>query len=206
VARRSSSNRWLQRQSADPYVKQREQDGYRSRAAYKLLEINKREKLLRPGSRVLDLGSAPGGWTQVAVELAGARGTVVAVDVLKMNAVAGATFVQGDCRDTVILESVEAMLGGTGVDLVMSDMAPNISGIAAQDEAAATELALMAVTFACSFLRPAGALVMKLFQSAETDAVIDEIFRHFASVARRKPDASRSRSRELYVVAKRFGL
>ncbi len=203
MARGSSSNRWLERQSADKYVKQREQHGYRSRAAFKLMEINRREKLLRSDTRVLDLGAAPGGWTQVAAAIAAARGTVVAVDVLKMEPVEGAIVLEGDCRDASMMEKVASAFQNQPIDLVMSDMAPNITGIAIRDEAAATELALMAIDFGTAFLRPGGAFIIKLFQFAETDAVVDEIRRHFADVSRRKPDASRARSREFYVVAKR---
>ncbi|MCP5201638.1 MAG: RlmE family RNA methyltransferase [Gammaproteobacteria bacterium] len=205
MGRRSpSSSRWLQRQAGDAYVKQRQQEGYRSRAAYKLRELTQRDKLLRPGLRVLDLGAAPGGWTQVAAEKVGARGTVVALDVLKMDAVPGATVIQGDCREEAVRLRVREALGGEQVDLVMSDMAPNITGIAIRDEAAAEELAAMCLEFAREFLRPGGALLIKLFEYAGTEHFVRELRRAFDEVSRRKPDASRARSREFYVVARGF--
>lgn len=206
MGRGGSSSRWLERQSGDPYVKRRQQQGYRSRAAYKLAEINQREGLIRPRSRVLDLGAAPGGWTQVAAAIAGSQGTVVALDVLKMDPVAGATLITGDCREASVREQVDVALGGQPLDLVMSDMAPNISGIAVQDEAAMEELALIAFDVADAHLREGGSMLIKLFQFAGTDALMAEIKQRFRQVARRKPDASRARSREFYVVAKRFGL
>ncbi len=204
MARRGSSNRWLERQARDPYVRQSRREGYRSRAAYKLLELVRRERLLRPGARVIDLGAAPGGWTQAAVELVGPRGTVVALDVLKMEPVAGATLICGDCREPEVQQQVAEALGGAKVDLVMSDMAPNISGNAIRDEAAASELAGTAFDFAQSFLNPGGALLVKLFRYGETDAFVEQLRGRFDSVQRRKPDASRARSREFYVVARGF--
>ncbi|MGE0486143.1 MAG: RlmE family RNA methyltransferase [Gammaproteobacteria bacterium] len=207
MGRRSpSSSRWLQRQAGDAYVKQRQQEGYRSRAAYKLRELDRRDKLLRPGGRVLDLGAAPGGWTQVAAEKVGPRGTVVALDVLKMDAVSGATVIQGDCREAVVKSRVREALGSEQVDLVMSDMAPNITGIAIRDEAAAEELAAMCQEFAREFLRPGGGLLIKLFEYAGTELFVDELRSEFAEVSRRKPDASRARSREFYVVARGFDI
>ena len=196
----------MQRQSRDPYSKQRQQEGYRSRAAYKLMELNRRERLIQSSSQVIDLGAAPGGWTQVATQLVGRNGRVVALDILKVGAVPGATIIQGDCLDAAVREQVRDVLAGASVDLVMSDMAPNITGIGARDEAAAAELARIALTFAQGFLHPGGAMLIKLFQFAETDAVIDEISRVFGKIVRRKPLASRAQSREFYVVAKQFGL
>lgn len=196
----------MQRQSRDPYSKQRQQERYRSRAAYKLMELNRREQLIRSNSQVIDLGAAPGGWTQVATQLVGRNGRVVALDLLKVGAVPGATIIQGDCLDEAVREQVRDILAGASVDLVMSDMAPNITGIGARDEAAAAELARIALTFAQAFLRPGGAMLIKLFQFAETDAVVDEINRVFGKIVRRKPLASRAQSREFYVVAKQFGL
>jgi 23S rRNA (uridine2552-2'-O)-methyltransferase len=205
VGRRSpSSSRWLQRQAGDAYVKQRHQEGYRSRAAYKLHELDRRDRLLRPGARVLDLGAAPGGWTQVAVERIGPRGTVVALDVLKMDAVPGATVIQGDCREEAVRALVRETLGNERVDLVLSDMAPNITGIAIRDEAAAEELAAMCMEFAREFLRPGGSLLIKLFGYAGTEHFVGELRGAFDEVSRRKPDASRARSREFYVVARGF--
>lgn len=206
MARRGSSSRWLQRQKSDRFVKQRDQQGFRSRAAYKLDEINRRDQLIRPGSRVIDLGASPGGWTQVALAAAGTRGTVVAVDVLSMEPLPGSTFILGDCRDPEVLVQVAAALGSGGVDLVMSDMAPNISGVALVDEAQMEELAQMTLAFARRFLKPGGALLMKLFQFAQTQSLLKEIGAEFGEVVRRKPASSRAESREFYVVARRFGI
>ena len=206
MARRGSSNRWLQRHNADRFVKQRDQQGYRSRAAYKLHQINRSEHLIRPGARVLDLGASPGGWTQVAVELAGARGTVVAVDTLEMAPLAGASVITGDCRDPSIVREVTHRFESKAIDLVMSDMAPNITGVAIIDEAAMAELAHMSLDYVRELLRPGGSLLIKLFQFADTETILQEISAIFAEVSRRKPEASRARSREFYVVAKQYGI
>ena len=155
---------------------------------------------------MLDLGAAPGGWTQVAAKIAGKSGTVIGLDVLKMDTIAGATVITGDCRDAAVVAQITSVLGDQPLDLVLSDMAPNISGIALQDEAAAEELAQIALEFCQTLLKPGGALVIKLFQFADTDAIVADIKRAFSSVSRRKPDASRARSREFYVVAKGFEL
>jgi len=207
VARRGgSSSRWLQRQHTDPYVKQREQQDLRSRAAYKLKEINDRDHLLVPGGRVLDLGASPGGWTEVAVAAVGRRGTVVAVDVLPMAPLAGATVITGDCREDAVVEAVGAAFDAAPVDLVMSDMAPNISGVAAVDEAAQSELAEMSLAYARRFLRPGGALLIKLFQFGDTRSLLQNIGQEYATVVRRKPGASRAESREFYVLARGYGI
>ncbi len=206
MARRGSSSRWLQRQKTDQFVKQRDQHGFRSRAAYKLDEINRRDHLIRPGCRVIDLGASPGGWTQVALAAAGPRGTVVAVDVLSMEPLAGASFILGDCREPGVLEQVAVTLGSGGADLVMSDMAPNISGVALVDEAQMEELAHTTLDFARHFLKPGGALLMKLFQFAQTQSLLKEIGAEFGEVVRRKPASSRSESREFYVVGRRYGI
>ena len=202
--RSASSQRWLARQRGDAYVKKRQQQGYRSRAAYKLLDLDKRDKLLKSGAIVLDLGAAPGGWTQVAVERVGRSGTVVAVDVLKMEATAGATVITGDCRDAGVQSQVAEALPDGRADLVMCDMAPNISGIAARDEAAQRDLIDLCLEVAERYLEPGGAVLIKLFEFADTADVIAELERRFAEVVRRKPDASRAKSREFYVVAKGF--
>ncbi|MGR8918832.1 MAG: RlmE family RNA methyltransferase [Gammaproteobacteria bacterium] len=206
MGRRGSSGRWLERQARDPFVKKRRKQGYRSRAAFKLEELNRRDGLLKPGSRVIDLGAAPGGWTQVATEICGPKGTVVAVDCLKMEPVAGAIVIEGDCRDEAVRDAVREALGGAQADLVMSDMAPNMSGIDAQDDAAAVELANITLSFAESFLRRGGTLVIKLFQSNESDALVAAIGQRFKRTVRRKPPASRAGSREFYIVAQQFGI
>ena len=205
MARRGSSSRWLQRQQADPFVKQRDQHGYRSRAAYKLRELAQKDQLIRPGAAVLDLGASPGGWTQVAVELAGPRGKIIALDILAMEAIAGATFIHGDCRDPMVRTQVVEAVGGK-VDLVMSDMAPNITGLKDVDEAGMVELAEITLALVAELLRPGGGLLIKLFQFADTELVVKRIKDSFAQVSRRKPEASRAQSREFYVVAKHYGI
>ena len=206
MANRSSSSRWLQRQKTDTFVKQRDQQGYRSRAAYKLRELAERDRLIPPGSTVLDLGASPGGWTQVAVALAGPRGKVLAMDILAMEPIPGAHFIHGDCRDAAIRQQVTAQLGDGKIDLVMSDMAPNISGLKDVDEAGMVELAEITLDLADELLRPGGSLLIKLFQFVDTESVVKRIKSSFADVLRRKPDASRAQSREFYVVAKQYGL
>lgn len=206
MARRDSSSRWLQRQQSDRFVKQRDQQGYRSRAAYKLHELATRDRLIRPGDSVLDLGASPGGWTQVAVELAGARGQITALDVLPMAPIRGARFIVGDCRDPAVRAELGRHVQPATLDLVMSDMAPNITGVAAVDEAAMVDLAQLTLDLARQFLRPGGSLLIKLFQFADTASILDDVAAHFAMVSRRKPAASRAQSREFYVVAKRYGI
>jgi 23S rRNA (uridine2552-2'-O)-methyltransferase len=206
VPRRGSSGRWLERQRTDHYVRQRERHGYRSRAAWKLQELNRRDRLIGPGARVLDLGASPGGWTQVAAALAGPRGTVVAVDLADMAPVPGARFIAGDCRDEAVAAEVLGLFPPRGIDLVMSDMSPNLTGVAATDEAAIAALARVCLDYVDRGLKPGGALLMKLFQFADTQAILAEIGSRFGQVARRKPDASRAESREFYVVAKRYGI
>jgi 23S rRNA (uridine2552-2'-O)-methyltransferase len=154
--------------------------------------------------RVIDLGASPGGWTQVAAAAVGSSGTVVAVDVLDMTPVPGTTFIEGDCRDADVMESVRTALGGVRADLVMSDMAPNITGVMAADEAAQHELVEAALKVTREFLQVGGSLLLKIFQGPDTDSIIGAISREFREVRRRKPPASRTQSREFYVVAKRF--
>ncbi len=205
MARRGSSSRWLQRQQSDPFVKQRDLHGYRSRAAYKLHELAHKDQLIRPGAAVLDLGASPGGWSQVAVEMAGPRGKIIALDIIEMEPIAGATFIHGDCRDATVRAQVVAAVGGK-VDLVMSDMAPNISGLKDVDEAGMVELAEITLELVAELLRPGGGLLIKLFQFADTERVVKRMKSSFAQVSRRKPEASRAQSREFYVVAKQYGI
>ena len=204
--RRSSSRRWIKRQNGDSYVKDRHKRGFRSRAAFKLQEIDRRDRLIGVGMKVIDLGASPGGWTQVAAGIVGLSGTVVAVDVLSMKPVAGTVIIEGNCHDADVMEAVRAALHGGGADLVMSDLAPNITGVAAVDEAAQIELCEATLGFVREFLQPGGSLLIKLFQFSETDAMVDEVSRQFRDIWRRKPPASRSQSREFYVVAKRYGI
>lgn len=195
-----SSNRWLSRQASDPYVKQARSRGYRSRAAFKLIELDERDRFFRSGQKVVDLGAAPGSWAQVAIERVGPNGRVVALDILPMAPLDGVEFVQGDFREPGPLEQLEALVGEK-VDLVLSDMAPNISGIAASDQARSMDLAELALEFARAWLKPGGGFVVKLFQGEGFDAFVREARQTFKHVRLRKPAASRKQSREIYLVA-----
>jgi 23S rRNA (uridine2552-2'-O)-methyltransferase len=204
MARSKSSNQWLQEHVSDPYVKQAQRDGYRSRASYKLIQLNERDKLIRPGMLVVDLGSAPGGWSQVAGRLVGEKGRVVATDILPMDPLKSVDFVQGDFTDETVLASVLELLGGAQPDLILCDIAPNISGIDSADQASSMYLVELGLDFARRALKPHGDFVVKVFQGAGSDAYLKEVRSSFEKVLVRKPAASRSRSREVYVVAKGF--
>jgi 23S rRNA (uridine2552-2'-O)-methyltransferase len=201
IARSKSSGRWLQRHLKDPYVRKARADGYRSRAAFKLLEINTRDRLLIPGARVVDLGAAPGGWCQVAAKLVGGTGRVVAVDLLEMAPVPGVRFLQGSFLDADIQARIQAELGGPA-DLVLSDMMPNVSGIASADQARAAELVLAAIEFSHESLKPDGAFLVKVFQGDEFPALLKELKGVFREVRTIKPAASREESRETYLLAR----
>ncbi|MFZ5723829.1 MAG: 23S rRNA (uridine(2552)-2'-O)-methyltransferase RlmE [Pseudomonadota bacterium] len=202
MSRSKSSSRWLHEHFNDPWVKKAQAEGYRSRAVFKLLEIQQKDRLLKPGMTVLDLGAAPGGWTQAAVDLVGARGLVIASDILPMDPVAGARFVQGDFREQAVFDAILAALDGREVDLVISDMAPNMSGERSVDQPRAMYLAELALEMACRVLRPGGDFLTKVFQGEGVDAYRLEIRRHFRQLQVRKPEASRSRSSELYLLAR----
>lgn len=202
--KRPSSKAWLKEHRDDPYVQQAQRDGYRSRACYKLLELQDKDKLIRPGMTVLDLGSAPGGWSQVAIALVGVRGRVIASDILPMDSLAGVTFIEGDFTEEGVLARIMEMLEGRPIDLVMSDMAPNMSGVTAVDQPRAIYLAELALDLAQQVLAPGGALVTKLFHGEGFDQVLLEAKACFLKVLTRKPRASRPRSREVYMVAKGF--
>lgn len=206
MARRKSSRRWLDRHFNDEYVKRAQQEGYRSRAAYKLLEIQAKDRLLKPRMRVVDLGAAPGGWAQVSRKLVGEQGQVVALDLLPMAPISGVTFIQGDFREDEPLAQLRAALGGEAVDLVLSDMAPNVTGMAAVDQPRAMYLCELALDFAEAVLKPGGALVVKAFQGEGFEAFLQKLRTTFAKVVSRKPKASRARSRELYLVATNYKL
>ena len=201
--RSNASQRWLSRQLNDPYVKAAQAAGWRSRAAFKLLELDERFKLLKPGQRVVDLGAAPGGWTQVAMRAIGDRGEVVALDLLPMDVVAGARILQGDFQDEATEAAVLAALGGPA-DLVLSDMAPNTTGHAATDHLRIIDLAELALDFSIKVLAPGGAFVAKVFQGGAEKAMLDRLRQHFVKVQHAKPPASRKESSELYVVATGF--
>jgi 23S rRNA (uridine2552-2'-O)-methyltransferase len=204
VARTKSSSRWLQEHVNDPYVKQAQKDGYRSRSSYKLIELNQKDRLIRPGMLVMDLGSAPGGWSQVAAALVGDKGRVLATDILPMDPLGNVDFIQGDFREESVLNQILEHLHGQKPDLVLSDMLPNISGISSADQAGAIYLLELALDMVRRVLKPGGSFVAKLFQGAGSDAYLKELRTAFEKVSIRKPAASRSRSREVYVVAKGF--
>ncbi len=195
---------WKKRQQSDPYVKRAREEGYRARAAFKLMELDEKDRLLRPGQRVVDLGAAPGSWAQVARERTGKTGTVIALDILAMEPLQGVTFIEGDFREDEPLEQLEAALEGEKVDLVLSDMAPNISGIGPSDQARSIYLAELALAFAVDWLDISGALVVKVFQGEGFDALLGRLREAFESVKVRKPRASRPESREVYLVARRL--
>ena len=206
MARSKSSRRWLDRHVSDAYVHRAQAEGLRSRAAFKLLELNKRDHFLRPGARVVDLGAAPGGWSQVAAGLVGPKGQVIALDLLPMAPIAGVTFLQGDFRNDDALAALRAEIGGRRVDVVISDMAPNVSGVAAVDQPRAIHLAELALDFAGECLAEGGTLVTKLFQGVGFDDFVAAVRKRFKRVVIRKPKASRPESREVYLVAQGFRL
>lgn len=204
MKRSKSSQRWLKEHFGDPFVRRAQKEGLRSRAAYKLEELIERDRLLRPGMVVVDLGAAPGGWSQVVAQKLGGRGRIVALDVLPMPSIPGVDFIEGDFRESEILARLEGELAGRPVDLVLSDMAPNMSGVAVVDQARAMELAELALDFARRHLAPDGDFLIKLFQGAGFDAYLKDLRRDFAKVTMRKPKASRARSREVYALASGF--
>lgn len=202
--RSNSSRRWLQEHFSDIYVKQAKAKGYRSRAAFKLLEIQQKDKLIRPGMVVVDLGAAPGGWSQVAESLIGAKGKIIALDILPMDVLPGVTFIQGDFCELDVMQQVIVAAGETSVDLLLSDMSPNITGIADVDQIRAMHLAELSLVCAKHILKTGGSLLVKVFQGLGFDNFIKELRQAFTQVVVRKPDASRSRSREVYLLAKGF--
>lgn len=201
MAKSKSSSRWLQEHEKDPYVLRARKEGYRSRASYKLIELDEQSGLFCPAQVVVDLGAAPGGWSQVAAERVGDRGTVIASDILPMDAIAGVQFVQGDFTETAVFDEIVNCLNGQMADLVISDMAPNMSGMKAIDQPRAMYLLELAVDFAGQVLRPGGVFVSKVFHGEGFDQLLKDVRPHFDKIAAKKPDASRSRSREVYWVA-----
>jgi 23S rRNA (uridine2552-2'-O)-methyltransferase len=202
VKRSASSRQWLRRHVNDPYVQRSKREGYRSRSAYKLLEIDERDRILAGGQVIVDLGAAPGGWTQAAAKRAGPRGRVIAIDLLEMEPVAGAAFIRGDFATAGGLGAVEAALAGEKADVVLSDMAPNLSGIAISDQARSIALAEIARDFALAHLKPDGVFLVKVFQGEGYDEFLRSLRAGFAKVVVRKPDASRGESAELYLLAR----
>lgn len=202
--KRSSSKNWLKEHFDDIYVQRAQKEGYRSRACYKLLEIQEKDRLIKPGMTVIDLGSAPGGWSQVAAELVGHKGKVIASDILAMDNLAGVEFIQGDFTEQSVLDKIIAAIGDKPVDLVISDMAPNMSGMNAVDQPRAMYLIELAVDLAKQVLKPDGVFLAKVFHGEGFDELLKEMRTSFKTVQTRKPAASRSRSREVYQLAKGF--
>lgn len=202
--RTKSSQAWLKEHFDDIYVKKAQADGYRARAAYKLLEIQDKDRLIRSGMTVVDLGAAPGSWSQVAAKLVGDHGRVIASDILPMDPIAGVRFLQGDFREEAVFEALLAEIGSRPVDLVISDMAPNISGTATADQMRSIYLLELALDLALRVLAPGGVFLAKVFQGEGADEFRKAVQAHFTELKVRKPAASRPRSREFYLLAKGF--
>lgn len=197
-----SSRRWLREHFSDPYVKKAQQEGLRSRAAFKLQQLQERDKLFKPGMTVIDLGAAPGGWSELIVKWVGSKGKVIALDILPMHPIEGVEFIQCDFSDETQLQILLERLAYKKIDWVLSDMAPNMSGIESVDQARSMALAEMALDFAKQVLNDQGGFLIKAFQGEGFDAFLLEVRKHFKKVVIRKPDASRGRSREVYILAK----
>ncbi len=201
MARSKSSSRWLHEHFNDPFVKRAQAEGWRSRAVFKLDELIERDALLKPGMTVVDLGAAPGGWSQMVRERLGDSGRIVALDILPMQGIAGVDFILGDFREESALAALDEVLSGAGVDLVLSDMAPNMSGVGAVDQDRSMYLAELAAGFAASHLKKGGAFLTKLFQGQGFDDYVRRLRGDYARVSIRKPKASRARSNEVYALA-----
>jgi len=204
MARSKSSNAWLRRHVNDPYVHRARAHGYRSRSAFKLIEIAERDSLIRPGATVVDLGAAPGGWAQALAERVGPSGLIVAVDLLAIAPIPGVAVIRGDFRDKGVLDQVRTVLDGRALDLVVSDLAPNLSGVSATDQARSIGLCELALEFARNHLKPQGAFLVKAFQGAGYPEFLAAMRGAFVTVASRKPGASRERSSEMYLLGKRL--
>ncbi|MHB8678560.1 MAG: 23S rRNA (uridine(2552)-2'-O)-methyltransferase RlmE [Rudaea sp.] len=201
MSRSKSSSRWLKEHFSDPFVKRAQAEGWRSRAVFKLEELIERDRLLKPGMTVVDLGAAPGGWSQMVRARLGDAGRIVALDILPMQGISGVEFIEGDFREDEVLKRLVSVLGGAPVDLVLSDMAPNISGVEDADQARAMHLAELAQEFAAVHLKPGGAFVVKLFQGRGFDEYLKNLRKAYERVSMRKPKASRARSPEAYAIA-----
>ncbi|OFC70936.1 23S rRNA (uridine(2552)-2'-O)-methyltransferase RlmE [Alteromonas confluentis] len=204
MARSKTSKKWMEEHVNDPYVKKAQADGYRSRASYKLLEINEKDKLFRAGSVVMDLGSAPGGWSQIVAPIVGDNGRVIASDILPMDSIIGVDFIQGDFTDEAVYDNILQTLGDDRVDVVISDMAPNMSGVNTTDQYASMYLVELALDMARNVLKPGGSFCAKVFQGVGYDEYVKDVRSSFNKVIVRKPAASRPRSREVYLVATGF--
>lgn len=206
MPRSKSSKRWLQEHFDDVFVKKAQAEGYRSRAVYKLKEVDEKEHIFHPGMSVVDLGAAPGGWAQYVAERLQGRGSIIALDILPMDVLPGVHCIQGDFREESVLSMLDEFLPKHGVDVVLSDMAPNWSGNAEIDIPRAMALVELAFDFSHRVLKPGGVLVMKVFHGAGFDTLVKEVRAHFTRVVIRKPAASRARSRETYLLAKGYHL
>lgn len=204
MARSKSSQRWLGEHFSDEYVKKAQQEGYRSRAIYKLKEVQEKDRILQPGMKVVDLGASPGGWSQYATSVVGQKGRVVASDILPLDPLPFVEFVLGDFREDAVLAEILQLLGDDKADLVISDMAPNMSGVDAVDQPRAIHLCELALDMARQVLKPGGAFLVKLFQGDGSEAFIRDVRSSFKTLKIRKPSASRPRSREVYVLAQGF--
>ena len=204
MSRSKSSQRWLREHFTDEYVRLAREQGYRSRAVFKLMEIQSRDRILKPGMTVIDLGAAPGSWSQFALQQVGRQGKVIALDMLPMEPLTGVDFIEGDFREQETLDRLLALLAGRPIDLVISDTAPNTSGIKAVDQPRGIYLAELTLDLARQCLRPGGDLLLKAFQGEGFDALLRELRRRFATVASRKPRASRPRSPEAYLLARNY--
>jgi 23S rRNA (uridine2552-2'-O)-methyltransferase len=204
MARSKSSHRWLRSHFDNEYVKRAQREGYRSRAVYKLDEIQQKDRILKPGMHIVDLGAAPGGWSQYAAKVLKGRGRIIAMDILPMDPLDGVEFLQGDFREDEVLDLLMETLGSDRPDLVMSDMAPNISGMEAVDQPRSMYLAELAIDFAGQVLREGGDLLFKAFQGEGFDAMVKTLRVQYRQVRIRKPRASRPRSREVYVLARHY--
>lgn len=202
MARSKSSNDWMREHFDDKYVKMAQKAGYRSRATFKLEEIDNKDKLIRPGMAVVDLGSAPGGWSDYALRKMGDKGKVVALDILSMNPLSGVHFIQGDFREDSVLDELNEFLNGQQIDLVLSDMAPNMTGVDSIDQPSSMYLVELALDFAVQNLSKQGCFLVKVFQGEGFDAFLKAMREQFQKVVTRKPDASRARSREVYLLGR----
>jgi 23S rRNA (uridine2552-2'-O)-methyltransferase len=200
MKRTKTSKAWMQEHVNDPYVKLAQKDGYRARAAYKLLEIDDKDRLIKPGMVIVDLGSTPGSWSQVAIQRLKGNGRVIALDLLPMVGIPGVEFIQGDFREDAILEQLEETLGGKPIDLVISDMAPNITGITSVDQPNAVYLTELAVDFSLKWLKPEGNFLVKVFIGSGFEEIVKVMRESFEKVVTRKPKASRDRSTEVYLI------
>ncbi len=202
MARSKSSKAWMKRHVADPYVQKAKAQGYRSRAAFKLEQIDAKDRLFRPGARVVDLGAAPGGWSQLAISKVGPKGVVVAVDLLETAPMSGVTVIRGDFRKPEVRAAIGAAMGEGPADIVLSDMLPNVSGIPSVDQANAAALTELAIEFCCNGLKPEGVFVVKVFQGEAYPELLARMKETFRNVITRKPEASRGESREIYLLGK----